>query len=137
MENARLNLENTKRGTAKTRALEAQASGNDQLAAAEAEKGGIAVPTAGYGDVHEQVKPDIDRVQKMIRNNNWSIAGNKDELRNLYQNVLARAKTLHASPQALALIEQDLKNTMRDALKENGLVFKSAGTAGVEQDYGL
>lgn len=98
---------------------------------------GVPVPKQNYGTAVPQMKGDIDRVSNFIRSNNWSIAGNQAELKSLYDSTMKRAQSLNLSPQALTLVEQDLKNAMRDALKENGVFFQAAGSDTTRQNFGL
>lgn len=83
------------------------------------------------------VKPELDRVRNFIRANNWSISGNQNELRKLYDAVMQRVTGLGASPEATAYIENELKQTMRDALAENGLVFEAKGSDKTRANFGL
>lgn len=112
-------------------------SGDWSGAEAFAKANGVSVPRRDYGDTQKMIAGEVDRVKNFIRSNNWSIAGNKADLDRLYQQTLQRLQALHPSPEAQTLIEQDLKNAMRDALKENGVIFESAGSDAVRENYGL
>ncbi len=90
-----------------------------------------------YATIAPLVQKSLQDVRSFIRSNNWSIAGNQDQLSNLYNSVLTRLQSLRASPEALKLIEQDLKQTMRDALQENGVFFDSAGSDATRERFGL
>ncbi len=110
------------------------------LKAQNAEKQGM-IPAAGiqeaYGQAQPMLKGDLDRMKNFIRSNNWSIAGNQDQLRNLYNAALNKAAQMKLPPQVYRLYEEELKNTMRDALQENGAIFQSAGSDTTRQNFGL
>ncbi len=97
--------------------------------------------TAGGQKQYEQLAPsmapDIDRMRKTIRANNWSIGENQDQLRSLYNSILAKAQSFKPAPQAFRALQEDLKNAMRDALQENGLFFESSGSDTTRQNFGL
>ncbi len=90
-----------------------------------------------YGQIAPLVEKNIKDVYDFIRSNNWSIAGNKDQLQNLFNSVMTRLQGLKASPDAMKLIQEDIKSAMRKALQENGVFFDSAGSDSVRQEYGL
>lgn len=125
------------RQDAQSRITGALAGGNEAGAAQIAAQSGETVPMADYQAIASAVQPEIQRVKDFIRANNWSIAGNLPQLKTLHDQVMAKIKALRGSPQAQQLLETDLKNAMRDALQENGAIFKSYGTSDVEQGYGL
>jgi hypothetical protein len=90
----------------------------------------------------QQVQPlvtrEMESVRKFIRDNNWSLGEtNQNELASLYQSFLGKLQSLRVSPSTLSLLEGELKQTMRDALQENGVFFGAAGTSDVKKTYGL
>jgi hypothetical protein len=91
----------------------------------------------GYQQAAPMLQGDLARMKQFIRSNNWSIAGNGDQLRNLYNGILQKAANMGMQPQAYRIFQEELKNTMRDALQENGMFFESAGSDAVRGEYGL
>lgn len=88
--------------------------------------------------VASDVEGALQRVHKFIRSNNWGIGdANRVELRQMYRDFMDRLDTLGASPSARAMLEDKLKQTMRDALHENGAFFEAAGSDQTRQEFRL
>ncbi len=88
-----------------------------------------------YEQLAPVMAPELQRMSNFIKSNNWSIAGNKPELKNLYDSILAKASTMRPSPEAFRAFQEDLKNAMRDALNTN--IIPTYGAGDVRQAYGL
>lgn len=85
---------------------------------------------------------DIDgtlkRIHQFIRANNWGIGdSNRSELRQMYNEFLGRLDSLGVSPQARSMLESKLKDTMRDALHQNGMFFEAAGSDATRREFNL
>ncbi len=98
--------------------------------------GGAGVQEA-YGQAAPMLQGDLARMKNFIRSNNWSIAGNQEQLRSLYSSILNKAAQMKMPPAAYRIFEEEVKNTMRDALAENGAIFESAGSDTTRQNFGL
>jgi hypothetical protein len=90
-----------------------------------------------YEVIAPAMAPELKRMTDFIRSNNWSIAGNQDQLRSLYNSILAKVQTMRPDPDAFRAIQEDLKSAMRDALQENGIIFESAGSDKTRRNFGL
>jgi hypothetical protein len=90
-----------------------------------------------YESISAVMAPELKRMTDFIRSNNWSIAGNQDQLRNLYNSILAKAQTMNPDPRAFRALQEDMKNAMRDALQQNGAIFESAGSDATRRNFGL
>jgi hypothetical protein len=116
---------------------QAAVSSNDMSKLPAASQGFDRRTMGDYNQVGQAVAGDLDRARKFIRSNNWSIAGNRPEVMNLYNAVLNRAKQFTNNPKVLALIEADVKKAMGEALDENGVFFNAVGSDAMREDLGL
>ena len=143
-EEAQMMLQEKRQAMTSKRIQAMISTGDVAGATALAKQAGVPLPstmdTTTSGELSQilpLVKSELETVSKFIRSNNWSIAGNQEELRALYDQTMNKVNALTPNPKTRALVEDQLKQTMRQALSENGLIFESAGSDATRRNFGL
>jgi len=137
-----IKLEEARTGLASKQVQALIDSGDIAGATALAKQRGVKLPSTldsrlgdEYATVTKFIEPDMNAVVQFITDNNWSIAGNQDELRQLYDQVMNKVRSSGASPKTVSLIEGDLKAKMAAALRKP--TIPAAGTDATRRNFGL
>jgi hypothetical protein len=118
MQKAQIEMENAKRTTATGRVADAQAAGDQTLAAKLAAEGKVPLPAAAYAQVSTdpQIAAKLKNLGDIIANNNLYFSdANLDQVGSAFQDLTRLLDTVHASPDAKARILQDARDKMRVA----------------------
>ncbi len=117
--------------------IEAASSGN--IAAIPKARGSLDQKrVAEYSSVKQMVDPDIKAVFAEIRKNNWRIGdADKSRITGMAEGIMNKMRQLRVSPETQAMIQEELKRNIENALHENGAVFEASGSETLRAQNGL